>query len=49
MPGDNKQCTGFWVLKHLLCYAAVVYGGNLDEVAKTVTKMTWLEEMVLYF
>jgi hypothetical protein len=48
-PGEVKRRTGFRDLKHLLCYAAVVYGGNLDEMAKTATKMTWLEELVLYF
>jgi hypothetical protein len=35
-------------LKHLLAYNAIVYGGRLDELAKTVTKMTWLEEVLLY-
>jgi hypothetical protein len=49
MSGDVKRRTGFQDLKHLLCYAAVVYGGNLDELAKTVTKMAWVEELVLYF
>ncbi len=25
-----------------------MYGGDLGEMAKTVTKMTWLEELILY-
>jgi hypothetical protein len=40
MPADIKRRKGFWDSKHLLCDAAVVHGGNLDELVKTVTKMT---------
>jgi hypothetical protein len=35
---------GFWNFKHLLCYAGVVYGGNLDEVANIPRKVTWFED-----
>jgi hypothetical protein len=46
---EVKRRTGFRDLKHLLCYAAIIYGGNVDELTKSKTKMTWLEELVLYF
>ena len=48
-PDEVKRRTGFHDLKRLLSYSAVIYGGNLDEMAKTVTKMTFLEELVLAF
>jgi len=48
-PSEVKRRTGFRDLKLLLRYSAVVYGGNLDEMAKTVTKMTWLEELLLCY
>lgn len=46
---EVKRRTGFRDLKHLLEYAAVVYAGRLDDMAKTATKMTWLEELVLFY
>jgi hypothetical protein len=45
----RKATHGFWDWKHLICYSAVVHGGNRDEVWKTVRKVTWCEEMVIYF
>jgi hypothetical protein len=48
MPKEVKRRTGFQDLHQLLSYNAVVYGGDLGEMAKTVTKMTWLEELILY-
>jgi hypothetical protein len=47
-PKEVKRRTGFQDLHQLLSYNAVVYGGDLGEMAKTVTKMTWLEELILY-
>jgi len=47
-PDDVKRRTGFRDLKHLLAYCAVVYGGNLTKMAETKTKMTWLEEVMLW-
>lgn len=47
-PKEVKRRTGFQDLYQLLSYNAVVYGGDLREMAKTVTKMTWLEELILY-
>ena len=47
-PKEVKRRTGFNDLKHLLAYNTVVYGGNLEEMARTVSKMTWLEEVVLF-
>mmetsp|Transcript_39206 Transcript_39206/g.58238 ORF Transcript_39206/g.58238 Transcript_39206/m.58238 type:complete len:155 (-) Transcript_39206:765-1229(-) len=47
-PQDVKRRTGFRDLKHLLAYCAVVYGGNLTKMAETKTKMTWLEEVMLW-
>jgi hypothetical protein len=44
----RKATHGFWDLKHLICYTAVVHGGNRDEVWTTVRKVTWCEEMVIY-
>jgi hypothetical protein len=42
---EVKRRTGFHDLKHLLTYNAVVYGGDLAGMAKTVTKLTlWIEE-----
>jgi hypothetical protein len=36
-------------LKHLLACTTVVYAGRLDEMAKIVTKMTWLEELLFFY
>jgi hypothetical protein len=48
-PKEEKRRTGFRDLKHLLAYSAVVYAGCLDKMAKTVTKMTWLEELFFLY
>jgi hypothetical protein len=48
-PKEVKRRTGFCDLKHLLAYSAVVYAGRLDEMAKTITKMTWLEELLFFY
>jgi len=48
-PDEVKRRTGFRDLKHMLSYAAIIYGGDLEKMAKTVTKLTFLEEIVLAF
>jgi hypothetical protein len=48
-PKEVKRRTGFRDLKHLLAYSAVVYAGCLDKMAKTATKMTWLEELFFLY
>ena len=48
-PDEVKRRTGFSDLKHMLSYTAIIYGGDLKELAKTVTKMTFLEEIVLAY
>ena len=47
-PKEVKRRTGFVDLKHLLTYNAVIYGGSLDAMTRTVTRMTWLEELLLF-
>lgn len=47
-PKSHRR-TGFRDLKHLLSYAVVVYGGDIDEMFKTRTYLTFLEEIVLMY
>ena len=46
-PTEVHRRTGFRDLKHLLSYTAIVYGGDLNEMVKTQTSLTFLEEIVL--
>ena len=46
-PKEVHRRTGFRDLKHLLSYNAIVYGGDLNEMAKTATYLTFLEELML--
>jgi hypothetical protein len=48
-PKEVHRRTGFQDLKHLLSYSVVIYGGNLDEMMKTVTYLTFLEELMLEY
>ena len=44
-----KLKTGFDDLLQLLQYSAICYGGDLDWMARRVTKLDWLEELMLYY
>jgi hypothetical protein len=46
---EVKRRTGFRDLMQLLAYSAIVYAGHLEEMTKTVTKMTWLEELLFFY
>jgi hypothetical protein len=48
-PFEVHRRTGFRDLKHLLSYTVIVYGGDLDEMARTATDLTFLEEIVLVY
>ena len=48
-PAEVKRRTGFLDLKHVLLHCAVTHGGDLSAMQKTVTKLTWLEEIMLAF
>jgi hypothetical protein len=48
-PVEVHHRTGFRDLGSLLLYAAVVCGGNLGQLTRTVSAMTWMEEWVFYF
>jgi len=47
--GYVKLKTGFDDLLQLLQYSAICYGGDLDWMARKVTKLDWLEELVMYY
>ena len=33
----------------MLKYSAITYGGDIDLMARRVTKLDWLEELMLYY
>ena len=41
--------TGFEDLVQLLQHSAICYGGDLDWMATKVTKLDWLEELMMYY
>jgi hypothetical protein len=44
-----RSKTGFPDLLHLLKYSAITYGGDLDWMAQSATKLDWLEELMMYY
>jgi hypothetical protein len=48
-PAEVHHRSGFRDLKHLLSYTVIVYGGNLNEMVKTQSYLTFLEEIVLTY
>lgn len=46
-PKEVSRLTGFHDLKMLLSYVAVVCDGDFDNMTRTVSCMTWLEEWIL--
>ena len=48
-PDEVKDRTGFTNIVHLLQYSAITYGGYLDEMIRTATKLDWLEELMLFY
>jgi hypothetical protein len=44
-----KDQTGFQSMSGLLGFAAIVCDGNIYEITKTRTKLTWFEEQFFFF
>ena len=48
-PKEIKRRTGFCDLFSLLCYVIIICGGDMNQITSSCTKLTWLEEWVLFF
>jgi len=48
-PQEIKRRTGFHDLQMLLSFVSVVCGGDMTNITKTTSILTWLEEWVLCF
>ena len=49
LPKDVKRLTGFRDLFCLLSYVVIICGGDINLITSSTSKMTWLEEWILYF
>jgi len=47
-PKEIKRQTGYADISGMLSYIIVVCGGNIDVITTTGSKLTWLEEWMLY-
>ena len=45
---EVKRRTGFYDVSSMLSFVVVVCGGKVDVMTQTYSKLTWLEEWVLY-
>ena len=48
VPKEVHRLTGFLDFQSMMQYVIIVCGGNIDILTKTQSKMTWLEEWLLY-
>ena len=48
VPKEVKQRTGFSNISSMLSFFVVVCSGDMDLIKKMCSKLTWLEEWVLY-
>jgi hypothetical protein len=48
-PKEIHQRTGFSDLSCMLSFASVICGGDIEIMTTTCSKLTWLEEWILYF
>ena len=47
-PSEVKRLTGFNDLSSMLSFATFTCGGDFEVIAKTTSKLTWLEEWLLH-